>query len=337
MSIHSPLRSSRCALAAAVMASLLAATASADSVWLDKARIVDEGNAADTTGYGEVDYTYNIGKYEVTAGQYTVFLNAVAANDTYSLYNTNMANTSTGSGISRSGSAGSYTYLVNSSFINRPVNYVSFWSAARFANWLENGQQGAGTTEYGTYSLGGVTNPTNSSVTRNAGHAFAVTNENEWYKAAYYDPNKNGTGNGGYWLYPTQSNNAPGQDLADTLGNNANYSTAPFTYPIDGTNVTTLAREFENSDSAYGTFDQAGNVAEWNESITGSNRGIRGGGYDQNYPYLVNYNRYNSPANVGLSDIGFRITELPEPASLTILAIGAVGMLARRNMRRSRT
>ena len=39
---------------------------------------------------GAVDYTYKMGKYEVTAGQYTAFLNAVAATDTYGLYNTSM-------------------------------------------------------------------------------------------------------------------------------------------------------------------------------------------------------------------------------------------------------
>ena len=55
----------------------------------------DAGNAPDTavmkdgtTGYGSVAYNYNIGKYDVTAGQYTAFLNAVAATDTYGLYNT---------------------------------------------------------------------------------------------------------------------------------------------------------------------------------------------------------------------------------------------------------
>ena len=33
----------------------------------------------------------NIGKYEVTEGQYTAFLNAVAADYTYELYNTMMS------------------------------------------------------------------------------------------------------------------------------------------------------------------------------------------------------------------------------------------------------
>jgi len=56
--------------------------------WSDPALWVtvgNPGNAHDTqvmndrtTGYGSVCYTYQIGKYEVTAGQYTTFLNAVA-------------------------------------------------------------------------------------------------------------------------------------------------------------------------------------------------------------------------------------------------------------------
>ena len=36
--------------------------------------------------FGAVAYTYAIGKYEVTAGQYAAFLNAVAAIDPYALY-----------------------------------------------------------------------------------------------------------------------------------------------------------------------------------------------------------------------------------------------------------
>ena len=41
-------------------------------------------------GFGAVGYMYNIGKYEVTAGQYCEFLNKVAATDTYGLYNDSM-------------------------------------------------------------------------------------------------------------------------------------------------------------------------------------------------------------------------------------------------------
>ena len=47
----------------------------------------NSGNAADTTIYGAVAYSYWIGKYDVTGSQYTAFLNAVVSTDNYALYN----------------------------------------------------------------------------------------------------------------------------------------------------------------------------------------------------------------------------------------------------------
>jgi hypothetical protein len=74
--------------------------------WSDPALWVtvgNPGNVADTRyaspGYGAVAYSYNIGKFEVTAGQYTVFLNAVAKTDTYGLYNGHMGNIGDGEGV----------------------------------------------------------------------------------------------------------------------------------------------------------------------------------------------------------------------------------------------
>src|SRR5437764_5706928 len=56
--------------------------------FMDFVPIGDVGNAADTTGYGGVNYQYQIGTYEVTNTQYALFLNAVATTaDPYSLYN----------------------------------------------------------------------------------------------------------------------------------------------------------------------------------------------------------------------------------------------------------
>jgi len=48
---------------------------------MDFVAVGNAGNAADTTGHGAVAYDYDIGKYEVTAGQYAEFLNAVATTD----------------------------------------------------------------------------------------------------------------------------------------------------------------------------------------------------------------------------------------------------------------
>ena len=38
-------------------------------------------------------------------------------------------------------------------------------------------------------------------ITRNAGATYFIPSENEWYKAAYFNPS-----NSTYWTYPTQSN-----------------------------------------------------------------------------------------------------------------------------------
>lgn len=71
---------SRGRVSACVLVGVLAGTAGAVSI--ETVPVGNPGNA----GYAPVGYTYNIGKYEITAGQYTEFLNAVAATDTYGLY-----------------------------------------------------------------------------------------------------------------------------------------------------------------------------------------------------------------------------------------------------------
>jgi formylglycine-generating enzyme required for sulfatase activity len=286
------------------------------------------GNANDpATGYGRVDYAYNVGKYEVTAGEYTAFLNAVASVDTNGLYNTNMWYTPLGCMIQRSGSNGSYTYSVAADYANRPVNFVSFWDACRFANWLQNGQktgaQDASTTEDGTYTLT-PTGIANNTVTRNTGCSWALTGEDEWYKAAFYNP-----ASGSYYLYPTSSNTAPGRDMSDVPGNNANYNGMPNS-PIQSPYYTTLVGEFQNSASPYGTFDQCGNLLEWTDVIISSSRGIRGGSFVDPEIVLRSNRRGGYGPSYDVFAIGFRVSQVPEPISVAVFDLGIMGMLLRR-------
>jgi formylglycine-generating enzyme len=304
------------------------------------------GNAADTvTGFGNVGYDYRIGKYEVTAGQYTQFLNAVAATDTYGLYNGNMYSKADGCKIQQTlnPSTGKYQYSVDANLANRPVNYVSWGDAARFVNWLQNGQpwgaQNALTTEDGAYYLNGATSDAAlAAVTRKTSWKWAIPNENEWCKAAYYDPTLNGA-TGGYWLYPTRSNNAPIAEAptgTNATNGSANYGNAM----VSTTNVG--AYTYKPSSSYYDTFDQGGNVYEWYEVVFEQTidghvykwRGARGGSYAG--PVSVMQEGYRNPleAMAETPMVGFRVVSTPEPDSITLFLCGAIAVWVWRRWKR---
>ena len=300
---------------------------------IDTVTVGDAGNAADTTGYGAVAYDFNIGKYEVTIGQYTDFLNSVAATDTYSLYNASMATDLNVAGISRSGPSGLYTYaVINNSGDsgNRPITFVSWFDAARFANWMNNGATVGASTETGAYTLNGATT---GIITKNAGATWWIPSEDEWYKAAYY---KGGGTNAGYWDYPTQSDTAPG-NIVGGAANQANYNNGVYSVTQSASYVGTLnyltdAGAFSNSASAYDTFDQGGNVWEWNDAVIGSSRGLRGGSWDDLDDDLQSsYRNFFDPSFENFS-VGFRVASVPEPSTavLVLMGVGALYLWKRR-------
>ena len=192
------------------------------------------GNANDTadgdafTGgiqnYGAVAYDFSIAKYDVTNSQYAEFLNLKdpTGGSSLALYTIDMAG-ALGGGIdfTPNNPVGSrYTLVAGRN--NHPVNGVTWYDAARFANWVNNGQ-GSADTEMGAYTFGplgpgGI--PTNGlAVTRNAGAQVFLPNDNEWYKAAYYD-----SATHSYFQYPTSSNVAPTSSVPTGLVNSANIA-----------------------------------------------------------------------------------------------------------------
>jgi len=312
------------------------------AVIIDTVTVGDPGNLGEPAGEGAggfgpdritgaVNYTYNIGKSEVTAGQYTEFLSAVAATDTYALYDELMWTDGYGCKIERSGTPGTYTYAVAPDRANRPVNFVSWGDAARFSNWLTNGQpigaQNAATTEDGSYTMdGAMTDAELLAITRNTDARFVIPAEDEWHKAAYYDPDV-----AGYYDYPTGTDAVPSNDLVDPdAGNNANfYQDGGFT--IGSPFWTTEVGEFEMSPSPYGTFDQGGNVREWNEEIYYAMfRGARGGAYDYPDSDMLATFRDSREPSINLAWVGFRVAEVPEPATVSLLAFGALAVIRRR-------
>lgn len=290
---------------------------------IDTVPVGNLGNAVDDTGYGGVAYAYNIGKYEVTAGQYCVFLNAVAATDTYGLYNERMDIDSGepyceyGCNIKRSGSSPNYAYSVTVDRADRPVNCISWGDAARFANWLHNGQptgvQDLATTEGGSYFLDGATSRDElMAILREPDATWVIPSEDEWYKVAYH---KNDGVTGNYWDYPTGSDSVPSNDLVEPIdpGNNATFKLDDFYYTIGSPYWRTEVGAHENSNSPYGTFDQGGNVWEWNEArLPGQCRGTRSGAYcHDDYSMHATYHRGCTGPTAGVSFVGLRVAEVP--------------------------
>ncbi len=349
---------------AAVLAVFVGVTTpGAHAATFDWVTVGDAGNAPDTTGYGAVNYEYRIGKYEVTIQQYTDFLNAVAKTDTYSLYTTSMATDLNIAGISRTGVSGSYAYSVISpsgttpagadSPGNRPITYVSWFDSARFANWMSNGQltgaQGPATTENGAYDLSNWlsgTAPGINATNPNTGSTplYRIPTENEWYKAAYY---QEGGTNAGYWDYATQSDSLPDNEIGSGV-NQANYrenSTNSFSVtqsvvysPIQ--NYLTDVGAFTSTSSAYNTFDQNGNVWEWNDlaGTAGATRGVRGGGwdYDNEVGLSSSFRLTYNPTYENVS-LGFRLAAVPEPSTYAISAIATAGLASLMRWRKRRT
>jgi formylglycine-generating enzyme required for sulfatase activity len=266
----------------------------------------------------------------VTTGQYAAFLAAVAATDPYGLYDTRMWTHAQGCKIERTGSPGSFAYSVAADWANRPVNFISWGDAARFANWLHNGQPtgapGPTTTEDGSYFLNGATADWElEPIGREPDATWVIPTENEWYKAAYH---KNDGVTGNYFSLPTSTNAATSNDLIDPdPGNNATFQRPGPDFTIGAPYYRTEVGAHENSESPYGTFDQGGNVLEFNETVPEWDiRGIRGGSW-----FWGDISKWTRPLDMHssdqFSDLGFRVATLGSP-SQAVPAVPDVGVLA---------
>jgi sulfatase modifying factor 1 len=296
-----------CAVSAALTATVNAA------ITIETIAIGNYSNTADSTNYGSVAYAYNIGKTEVTTAQYVAFLNATASTaDTYTLYNPSMANMGgSGVGISRTtGGSTTFTYTVTGGGEDRPVAYVSWFDAARFSNWMTTGQ--GTTTETGSYTLAGAVS--GNTVARNEspnGPYYYIPTENEWYKAAYYNP-----GTTTYSLFPNGNNAITTDD--------ANYASAVGT--------TTNVGTYSGDPSSYGTFDQGGNVREMVNFTAAAADGVilRGGSYASNISFLSSASNPLSPTDFESASAGFRVSVVPEPSSALLAMLGGSFLLLRR-------
>ena len=246
--------------------------------------------------------SFKIGNYEITNQQYADFLNAIAKTDPNNLYNSQMSDI----GIQKSSNKGPVSYSVDAGLEDYPVACVSWFDAARYANWMANGKptgaQSPTTTENGVYNLGAssiVRNAINPNTGKTPTHW--LLNEREWYTSAYLKSDATAL-----WAYPTQSNTAPDANGSNPA-NLANFGSA--------FNGTTPVGFFDRSPGPFGTFDQAGNVREWTESLDTSSgksmRIIRGGSWADPASSMRADESHVADPNLKDDKTGFRIGGAP--------------------------
>jgi len=283
---------------------------------------ISGSNAAQTSGsnagLGSVANTYWMSKFETPVSVYALFLNSQAASDPHNLYNSNMSSI----GITQNGSSGSFTYAVDPALANRPIAFVDWMAAVRFANWATSGDMNVG-----AYTISG------SSASR-TGNGFVLPTADEWYKAAFYNPTLN-AGAGGYVAYPTVSGSLPTATAASSplpagLAANWNYVNPTGTSSIALATSSDVGA-YAPTQSYYGMFDMFGNVTEWSETIAGGNARVFSGAFT-----LTNASTWGADTIVTRSltveniSIGFRLAStvqpVPEPGTIALAATGAVGI-----------
>jgi hypothetical protein len=204
---------------------------------------------------GSVPYEYGIGEVEVTVEQYVAFLNTVDpfGRNQMGLY----SETESGAAWPRFGQidyssaarAGKHYTAAAPEWNDKPYGFADFLRAARFDNSVANGKVLSQTSSssngfnYVTYKVRlsrrtatGMYDMHTRAPVRTKESGFVIPSQNEWIKAAYYDPKGGGTDS--YWQYPTNEGEfgkitatnpaapAPVQ-LDPTSGDVTNSSTQP--------------------------------------------------------------------------------------------------------------
>jgi formylglycine-generating enzyme required for sulfatase activity len=275
---------------------------------------------------GGVNYRYGIGQLEVTVAQWVAFLNTVdpAGRNKHRLYSADESSSAWPKfgqiNFSAGAARGRHYSVASPEWADKPYGFANFLRSARFDNSLYNGRllseqaSAEGGFSYVTYRVrlspkteSGMYKLTKRAATRSHKTGFVVPSQDEWIKAAYFDPS--GGGKYSYWKYPTNAGvfgdgtaTAPHQTTLDpTTGDVTNASTQPLaTFHASetpapswcpaaagaeacanvnpfGIDPTTYAAIYQGSlstvgqaktTSPWGTLDQGGNVVEWTDTIT---------------------------------------------------------------------
>ncbi|MBX3353484.1 MAG: SUMF1/EgtB/PvdO family nonheme iron enzyme [Phycisphaeraceae bacterium] len=205
---------------------------------------------------GAVDYEYRIATTETTASQYAQFVDVyrhfVPADERQTLAGRSLDYLGMSGGVP--------TYALDPGWENRPA-FASFRYFARMANWLHHGAPDLANATHETFTTGAY----NDTVIgpRASGAQVWIPSWDEWVKAAYWDPNRNGQGEGGYWLYPDASDTPltpgdPGLGGETNAGSGAEWPADHF-QPWD-------VGSYPDVQTPWGLLDASGGGREWTDS-----------------------------------------------------------------------
>ena len=223
-------------MAAPSFAAVVSFGSGANQFNMEFVTIRNPNNVADITGSpnpaGAVGYEYGIGKFEVSEEMITKF------NASQSLQITQDAR----------GAA-------------KPATSISWNEAARFVNWLNTSTGNPAAYKFATGGVNdnialwtsGDAGYDASNPYRNSLAKYVLPSYNEWYKAAYYNPNDST-----YYDFANGRNTPPTAVASGTADNTAVYNQSFPQGPADVTNAGGL--------SPYGVMGLGGNVREWGES-----------------------------------------------------------------------
>ena len=285
---------------------------------------------------GSIEHEYRMARTEVTLGQYVEFVEAYYPHYIQRKGTTFAPPEFTSPHIRASPFKGVY---IQPRYSPDRAASMSWEYAARYVNWLHNGKVNEpwafDTGVYDTSTF--VQNPDGSyshQTTHSPDAKFWMPSADEWLKAAYWDPEKDG-GEGGYWLFPNGSDEESRPGLLPEEGGERNAGQSDdFPLPV---------QSFEHVQSPWGLFDMAGGVEEWSSTqlereqrdrvfVYGSHWGQSS--YEDPYfpPDLIG-SRASGSITLGTIKTGLRLAAAPIPSvgTLPALAIGIIG-----NMRRYR-
>ena len=171
---------------------------------------------------GGVSYPYGIGQLEVTVKQYVGFLNTVdpTGRDKHNLFSADESSSEWpkyGQINERTRApSGRHYRVAYPEWADKPYGFATFLRSARFANSVTNGTLiskrtvASGGFTYVLYKVRlsrnserGMYDMRNPKTTRRRATGFVVPSQDEWIKAAYFDPT--GGGMFSYWKYPTNA------------------------------------------------------------------------------------------------------------------------------------